>query len=79
MRPTTTEIVTLIASHRRWGSQYSVRKAIVCNPFAPTDLKVRLLPTLMRQDLRDALREGALEAEARDAAQRRLAAPDSKA
>jgi len=79
MRPTTLEIVTLIASHRRWGSQYSVRKAIVCNPFAPTDLKVRLLPTLMRQDLRDALREGALEAEARDEAQRRLAAPDSKA
>jgi hypothetical protein len=33
----------------------------------------------MRQDLRDALREGALEAEARDQAQRRLAAPDSKA
>ena len=46
MRPTTIEIVTLIASHRRWGSQYSVRKAIVCNPFAPTDLKVLVDPTV---------------------------------
>ncbi len=79
MRPTTTEILMMIAAHRRWGSRYRVRKAIVCNPFAPTDLKVRLLPTLMRQDLRDALREGALEAEARDVARQRLAAPDSKA
>jgi hypothetical protein len=79
MRPTTIEILTMIAAHRRWGSEYRVRKAIVCNPFAPTDLKVRLLPTLMRQDLHDALREGALEAEARDAARRRLAAPDSEA
>ena len=54
-RPTRPEVLELVARHRRWSSRYRVRKALACNPYTPVPIARRLLPTLMRQDLRDLL------------------------
>jgi hypothetical protein len=51
MRPTTTEILERIATHPRWASRASVRKALAFNPSTPAPLARQLLPTLLRQDL----------------------------
>lgn len=60
MRPTRPEVLTVVARHPRWSSRYRVRKALACNPATPAQIARRLLPTLMRQDLRHALEAGVL-------------------
>lgn len=45
-RPTRAEILTSIATHTRWMRQHDVREALVRNPFTPTGISLRLLPTL---------------------------------
>ena len=73
MRPTKPEILQVVAEHARWASRYRVRKALVVNPHSPTALVVRLLQTLARQDVVDALEAGTLDPTAASVA-RRLAA-----
>ncbi|MDP2309331.1 MAG: hypothetical protein Q8P18_25145 [Pseudomonadota bacterium] len=51
MRPTSTAILELIASHLRWGQGYRVRKTLAFNPATPFSLAAPLLPTLLRQHL----------------------------
>jgi hypothetical protein len=63
MRPTRPEILEVLARHPRWSSRYRIRKALACNPATPDTIARRLLPTLMRQDLRHALEAGVLPAE----------------
>jgi len=60
MRPTRPEVLEVVARHTRWSSRYRVRKALACNPATPAPIARRLLPTLMRQDLRHALEAGVL-------------------
>ena len=60
MRPTRPEVLETVARHPRWSSRYKVRKALACNPWTPAPIARRLLPTLMRQDLRHALEAGVL-------------------
>ena len=63
MRPTRPEVLSVIAGHRKWASRYRVRKALACNPYTPSPIARRLLPTLLRQDLRVALESGILPPE----------------
>ena len=63
MRPTRPEVLQLVATHRRWASSYRVRQALALNPYTPAPIVRRLLPTLMRQDLRLGLQSGVLEPE----------------
>ncbi len=63
MRPTRHEVLRCIAGHARWSTRYRVRKALACNPHTPDAIARRLLPTLMRQDVRHALESGVLPAE----------------
>ncbi len=63
MRPTRPEVLELVAQHRRWASRYPVRKALALNPYTPTPIVRRLLPTLMKQDLRFGLQAGVFEAD----------------
>ncbi|MCB9779520.1 MAG: hypothetical protein H6742_13235 [Alphaproteobacteria bacterium] len=72
MRPTRPEVLLLIARHGRWSSRYPVRKALALNPYTPDPIKRRLLPTLMRQDLRQGLEAGVLSDELREEALRLL-------
>jgi hypothetical protein len=60
MRPTRPEVLEVVARHPRWSSRYRIRKALACNPATPAQIARRLLPTLMRQDLRHALEAGVL-------------------
>ncbi|MFT5683809.1 MAG: hypothetical protein ACI8RZ_004741 [Myxococcota bacterium] len=64
-RPTNAEVLALVAGHRKWASSYRVRKALACNPYTPAPIARRLLPTLMRQDLRDLQNSKVLSAELR--------------
>lgn len=63
MRPTRAEVLETVARHPRWSSRYQVRKALACNPWTPAPIARRLLPTLMRQDLRHVLEAGVLPQE----------------
>lgn len=72
MRPTRPEVLAVVARHVRWSSRYSVRKALAANPYTPESVARRLLPTLMRQDLRLVLQAGVLSADLRQDAQRLL-------
>lgn len=74
MRPTRPEVLELVATHRRWASRYVVRKALALNPSTPAPIVRRLLPTLMRQDLRAGLEAGGLDPELAAEARRLLAA-----
>lgn len=51
LRPTHPDVLRVLAQHPRWATRYPVRKALACNPHTPTALAVRLLGTLLRQDL----------------------------
>ena len=67
-RPTRADVLGLVASHRKWASRYRVRKALACNPYTPASVARRLLPTLMRQDLRELQNSKVLSAELRSLA-----------
>jgi len=68
MRPTRAEVLMEVARHRRWASRYDVRKALTCNPHTPLNVSLRLLPTLMRQDIRAVLDTGSIPGEVREQA-----------
>ncbi len=72
MRPTRPEIIELVATHGRWSSRYPVRLAIALNPSTPVPVARRLLPTLMRTDLKEALAAGSLDPALREEVRRLL-------
>lgn len=49
-RPTSPQVLEAIYNHTRWISRYAVKKTIVCNPYAPLSLSLRLLTFLNLQD-----------------------------
>jgi len=65
-RPTRPEVMKTVASHKKWSSRYRIRKAIACNPYTPESIAIRLLPTLLIQDLRFLASSGALLPELRE-------------
>jgi len=77
MRPTRPEVLETVARHTRWSSRYRVRKALACNPWTPAPIARRLLPTLMRQDLRHALEAGVLPDELLPEVRRMLGGRDA--
>ncbi|MCB9759641.1 MAG: hypothetical protein H6739_07345 [Alphaproteobacteria bacterium] len=71
-RPTTPEVLTVVARHRRWASRYRIRKALACNPYTPSQLAQQLLGTLLSQDLRFIAATGVLSDEVRAQAEHLL-------
>lgn len=51
-RPTTPDLLQIVALKPRWLKEHEVREALVQNPFAATGLALKLLPTLHVQTLR---------------------------
>lgn len=51
MRPTSEAVLEEIFVSQRWSSRYSIRKALVFNPYTPPRLNQALLPMLVIQDL----------------------------
>jgi hypothetical protein len=72
-RPTRPEVMQVIAAHKKWSSRYRVRKALICNPHTPDGIALRLLPTLLIQDLRFLVNSGALLPELRTEARALIA------
>lgn len=68
-RPGSPEVLRLLAGHPRWSRRQSVRRAIVRNPYAPSELAANLTPFLLDQELREIVRDETLHAHVRSAAQ----------
>ncbi|PID39183.1 MAG: hypothetical protein CSB49_01935 [Proteobacteria bacterium] len=51
-RPTDPEVQRVIFSSRRWICRYAVKRALVLNPYTPTELAIRLLGFLTSMDLK---------------------------
>ncbi|MBI5286327.1 MAG: hypothetical protein HY878_01890 [Deltaproteobacteria bacterium] len=71
-RPNSQEILRLLATHRRWGSRYNVKKALVQNPYTPPRVSLGLLEFLFSQDLREIAEDGSLHPQVRVAAREAL-------
>jgi hypothetical protein len=53
-RPTTPSHLRTLVGHLRWLQRPEVRKAVLMNPYAPTGISLKLLPTLGIHELRRA-------------------------
>lgn len=51
-RPISPKIITVLATHRKWSKRYSVRKAIVFNPYTPPRIALAMIEFLMSQDIK---------------------------
>ncbi len=67
-RPTTAELQWIIFRSRRWIPRYAIKRALILNPFTPTDLSIRLLGFVMERDLKVIQSSSALPVALRNAA-----------
>jgi len=51
-RPVSGKILRIIFKNSKWISRYSIKKALVLNPFTPTDISLGLINFMLVQDLR---------------------------
>lgn len=51
-RPAVAEVQREVFRSRKWSSRYAVKKALVLNPYTPTDIGMKIVHMLMIQDLR---------------------------
>lgn len=70
LRPTSEEVLQEIYISQKWISRYSVRKALVFNPYAPSRAVHSLIPTLLMADLIDVTQSNVLLPGLRAAAKR---------
>lgn len=71
-RPAFAEIQQEVLESRRWIRRYNVKRALVLNPYTPTEISFRLIGFLNRRDLRLVCSSPNLSQALRDAAQRQL-------
>lgn len=71
-RPTNGDVLRKIGNSNRWGLKYRVRRALVFNPYTPTELSINFLRLLMRQDIAEVAADEALHFELRMHARRIL-------
>lgn len=71
-RPNFPTIMKLISTHKRWGTRYAVKKALVQNPYTPPRISLGLLEFLFSQDLKEVIQDGSLHPQVRQAAKEKL-------
>lgn len=54
------QVLALVLAHRKWGSRYSVRAAVLRNPGTPVAVALQHLPLLKKVDLRAVAGDGRL-------------------
>lgn len=74
-RPTTAAAQRAIFASERFISRYGVKRALVLNPFTPSDLAARLAPLLTLVDLEEVAADSSLVEQVRLAARDQLARP----
>lgn len=67
-RPTSGEILTEVFNNKKWGEVYSIKKALVKNPYTPTGLSLGLVNFMLVQDLKEISRDGTIHPAIRGAA-----------
>lgn len=68
-RPTSGEVLTEIFSNKKWSERYSIKKALVKNPFTPTRLSLGLVNFMLVQDLKEISKDGTIHPSIRKAAE----------
>lgn len=61
-RPVNPELIKVVSNSQKWNTSYTVRDAIVRNPYSPASLALKILPSIMKQDLIEISRDGSLTA-----------------
>lgn len=51
-RPASADVQREVFHSRKWSARYAVKKALVLNPYTPTDIGMKIVYMLMKQDLR---------------------------
>jgi hypothetical protein len=71
-RPTTADLQRVIFSCERFIARYGVKRALVYNPYTPSDLAARLVPLLTRTDLIELSEDSKVSGTVRTAAREML-------
>ncbi len=59
-RPNYDKVLIEVYKNPRWNKRYPIKHALVCNPYSPPSLSIKLLPQLMCQDLSEILQDRGL-------------------
>jgi hypothetical protein len=76
-RPTTAAAQRAVFSCERFITRYTVKRALVLNPYTPSDLAARLVPLLTLVDLEEVAEDSGLAEQVRQAARDQLARPQT--
>lgn len=68
-RPVSEEILIEIFNNKKWSERYSIKRALVKNPYTPTRLALGLVNFMLVQDLKEISRDGTLHQVIRGAAE----------
>lgn len=68
-RPNSDEVLTEVFNNKKWAERYSIKRALVKNPYTPTGLSLGLLHFMLIQDLKEISRDGTIHQVVRDAAE----------
>ena len=52
-RPTSAQVLRVVYQDQKWVNHYVVKKALINNPYTPTQISLSLLHFLLEQDLED--------------------------
>jgi len=74
MRPAEARVLETIVESHKWIARYAVKKAIVCNPYTPTNISSSLIGFLLVSDMRTVADMATLADGLRDAARKRVKA-----
>lgn len=68
-RPTSGEVLMEIFNNKKWADMYSVKRALVKNPYTPTGLSLGLIHFMFVRDLKEISKDGTIHPAIRKAAE----------
>jgi len=68
-RPTNAQVLWVVYRNLRWINYYAVKKTLVNNPYAPTQVSLSLIHFLLEQDLEDVAESDLLHPRLRESAE----------
>jgi len=71
-RPTSQDVIKQVFLDRKWISRYTIKRAIVLNPYSPPNLSIALLPFLQKIHIKEVMEDTSLHEALRLISQRAL-------
>lgn len=71
-RPASSEVLKEVFNHKKWSARYSIKKALVKNPYTPTWIALGLVNFLLVQDLKEISKDRTLHQDVKNAAEELL-------